>query len=400
MEELLSGPLLAWLEQHRHWTGAVIFAIAMLESVAIAGLLVPGVVLLFAAAALAGSQQMGLIEILAFAFAGAVCGDLLSFALGRWLHQDIRRIWPLRRYPEWVDRGEVFFRRHGMLSILIGRFVGPVRPVIPLVAGMFDMPFWRFLLVNLFSALLWAPVYILPGYATGSALHWPVPEHFWNAAGVLLIELLAIGIGCFWLLARRQRWSPLASAALLLASAGALQFTLPLQQVLDHTLANWLNGMQPWPVPAAMGTLWLLAGLLPTLGRSPRPALLMLLAALLSSATLWLAAHDTSTLLLGSILAWLLAALVNATRDLQLHWQALALFWLVPAAAVWVKLLALPADFPLRALLLPLLHAAAGCALASWLLQRSAPLPPLNAYRRFGLLLIPLVPLASLLLPR
>src|SRR5690606_39429253 len=82
--------------------GLAMFMIAMLESLSVAGLLIPGVLLLFAAAALAGGGSLGLLSTLAWAFAGAVCGDLLSFALGRWFHQDFRRLRIVQRPPQCI----------------------------------------------------------------------------------------------------------------------------------------------------------------------------------------------------------------------------------------------------------------------------------------------------------
>ena len=53
-------------------------------------------------------------------------------------------------------------QRYGGKSVAFGRFFGPVRAVIPLVAGMMNMPPWRFVVANVVSALAWAPAYLLP----------------------------------------------------------------------------------------------------------------------------------------------------------------------------------------------------------------------------------------------
>jgi undecaprenyl-diphosphatase len=69
-----------------------------------------------------------------------------------------------------MARGVDFFHHHGGKSIILARFVGPVRPILPAVAGMLSMPTGRFFLVNAFSALLWAPMYLLPGIVFGASL--------------------------------------------------------------------------------------------------------------------------------------------------------------------------------------------------------------------------------------
>ena len=141
--------------------------VALVESLALVGLLVPGVVLITAACSLAGHQGIAIGWMLAAAFTGAVSGDLISFQLGLWEKGRVLNRWPLSQHPEWIQRGQRFFARYGVYSVFIGRFFGPVRPIIPLVAGMMRMPSGTFLSANLTSALLWAPAYTLPGYWLG-----------------------------------------------------------------------------------------------------------------------------------------------------------------------------------------------------------------------------------------
>ncbi|MDW5376634.1 bifunctional DedA family/phosphatase PAP2 family protein [Halomonas sp. HP20-15] len=150
------------------WLFLIIAAISLIESLAVVGLVVPGVILITAAASLAGHHDLAIFALLIAAFIGAVIGDGLSFLFGYYQRHRIPHIRPFRSHPEWLDRGVNFFERYGVLSVLIGRFVGPVRPIIPLVAGMLHMRPATFLWSNLGSALLWAPVYVLPGYLLGS----------------------------------------------------------------------------------------------------------------------------------------------------------------------------------------------------------------------------------------
>ncbi|MDZ7852499.1 MAG: bifunctional DedA family/phosphatase PAP2 family protein [Halomonas sp.] len=145
----------------------IIAAIALVESLALVGLLVPGVVLMTAATSLAGHHGQAIGPVLVAAFVGAVAGDGLSFLLGYTQRERVTAMWPLSRHPEWLARSARFFQRHGSLSVFLARFVGPVRPVVPLIAGMLKMSPRAFTWANLSSALLWAPAYVLPGYLLG-----------------------------------------------------------------------------------------------------------------------------------------------------------------------------------------------------------------------------------------
>ncbi|WP_163559994.1 bifunctional DedA family/phosphatase PAP2 family protein [Halomonas sp. NO4] len=179
----------------------IIAVIAMVESLAMVGLLVPGVLLITAAASLAGHQELAIPAVLLAAFAGAVIGDGVSFALGYTLRERVTQRWPFSRHPEWLAQGARFFQRYGTLSVFLGRFVGPVRPIIPLIAGMLHMPPRTFTWANLASAALWAPAYVLPGYLLGQAwqqrLDLPPGLERWLI--VLGIVVVALAVAFSWL---------------------------------------------------------------------------------------------------------------------------------------------------------------------------------------------------------
>jgi membrane protein DedA with SNARE-associated domain len=174
-----------WLTVNPQWLAAAVFIVACVECLAIAGLIVPGTVLLFAVAVLAGSGALSLGETLLLGFLGGLLGDGVSYFLGRHFHQNIRRLPGLRHHPEWIAGAESYFQRYGIASLLVGRFIGPLRPMLPMVAGMFDMPFPRFAAVSLLAAAGWSIAYLLPGWATGAAIRLPLPEGFWPEAGIV-----------------------------------------------------------------------------------------------------------------------------------------------------------------------------------------------------------------------
>ena len=194
-----------WLSLNPHWLGAAIFLAACLECLAVVGLLIPGTLLLFAIAVLAGGGALELWQVLLLGYAGGLLGDLLSYALGRRFHQNIRRLPGLRQHPEWLISAELHFQRYGAASLLLGRFIGPLRPMLPMLAGMLDMPFLRFWLISAVAAAGWSVAYLLPGWATGAALRLPLPEGFWLSSGVIGAALGLLLAFTVQLSLRRQR---------------------------------------------------------------------------------------------------------------------------------------------------------------------------------------------------
>lgn len=185
-------PFLDWITAHPTWSGFIVFLISLSESLAIIGLVVPGVVMMTAIGGMMGSGHLPFWETLSWAVLGAIAGDGISYWLGYHYHQRLRDFWPFKQFPKFLARGEAFFKHHGGKSIIFGRFVGPVRPMIPVIAGMMDMSPRRFLFFNILSALAWAPLYSLPGILIGVSLGTLPPEVASRVGIFVLLLLLAL----------------------------------------------------------------------------------------------------------------------------------------------------------------------------------------------------------------
>jgi len=161
---------LDWITQHSFWSGLIIFAIACSESLALVGLLVPGAVLMFALGTLITTGHLAFWPTVSWAVLGAIAGDGISYWLGYYYQDRLVKLWPLSHHPQLLTKGIDFFQRHGGKSVLFGRFFGPMRPIVPAIAGMYGMPLTRFFLINIASGIAWAPLYLLPGMVFGLSL--------------------------------------------------------------------------------------------------------------------------------------------------------------------------------------------------------------------------------------
>jgi len=160
-------PTLAFIAAHSQWAAIIMFITAFGESFAFLSLLFPGTSLLIAAGTLMHDGTLPYIPVLIGAVAGATFGDSVSYWIGRRFGGGIARLWPFSRNPEMLPAGIRFFERHGGKSVAIGRFFGPVRAVIPLAAGLMQMPRGWFWFANFTSALVWAPMLLFVGDAAG-----------------------------------------------------------------------------------------------------------------------------------------------------------------------------------------------------------------------------------------
>lgn len=170
--EDMARALVGFVTEHRAWAAPVIFALAFGESLAFISLLIPAWSALIGIGALVGASEISFWPVWIAGALGAALGDWVSYWLGFTFKDRVAKMWPLSRYPEMLPRGEKFVASWGVAGIFIGRFFGPLRAVVPLVAGLFEMEFWRFQIANFSSALVWAATLLLFGDALAHLVGW------------------------------------------------------------------------------------------------------------------------------------------------------------------------------------------------------------------------------------
>ncbi|OGV30213.1 MAG: hypothetical protein A3E88_01345 [Legionellales bacterium RIFCSPHIGHO2_12_FULL_35_11] len=188
-------PLTQWLHVNPSMALLIAFLVSLAESLAIVGSIIPGSLTMTAIGILAGSGVMRLDLTLIAATAGAIAGDGASYAIGCIYSDQLIQIWPFNKYPNLIRYGKDFFIKHGGKSVVIGRFVGPLRSIIPVIAGIMNMPKLLFLIANFISAVGWALLYVMPGFLIGTA-----SNQLSNEGARRLFGLIFISIFITWLL--------------------------------------------------------------------------------------------------------------------------------------------------------------------------------------------------------
>ena len=164
--------LVEFVRVHEAWAAPIVFALAFGESLAFISLLIPAWAALVGIGVLIASGNLNFWPIWVAGAVGAALGDWLSYWVGVKLGPPVAHVWPLSRHPELLPKGEAFVKRWGVLAIFIGRFFGPLRASVPLVAGIFRMPFWEFQIANFTSAFVWAGVLLTVGDVGAKLIKW------------------------------------------------------------------------------------------------------------------------------------------------------------------------------------------------------------------------------------
>ena len=164
---VLGGHLHTWIDRYGY---EAVFALVGLESI---GLPLPGETALITAALYAATtHRLDIAAIVAVAAAGAIIGDNIGFALGRWGGYRL-----LYRYGSYIRLGHrrlkigrYLFQRHGGKVVFVGRFVAVLRTYAAFLAGTNRMSWPRFIFFNAAGGITWALVIGLAYYYLGAAI--------------------------------------------------------------------------------------------------------------------------------------------------------------------------------------------------------------------------------------
>jgi membrane protein DedA with SNARE-associated domain len=160
----ITNTVLDFVRQHPNLGALIVFVLAFGESLAFVSLILPFWAMLVGIGTIIGAADPLIFwTIVSSAAIGAALGDWVSYWLGYHYAEQIQQMWPLKNHPKLLENGHTFFKRFGVWAVVIGRFSGPLRASVPIVAGITRMPTVRFQLANWSSAFLWAFVLLSPG---------------------------------------------------------------------------------------------------------------------------------------------------------------------------------------------------------------------------------------------
>ncbi|MBM5570902.1 MULTISPECIES: DedA family protein [Deefgea] len=203
MEELLHNAL----NHSAELALLLLFAIVLAESTALIGLIIPGTVLMITMGTLIGSGKMDFWLACGVGFVAALIGDVLSYWLGFRYRRKLHRLQLIRQHRRLLLQARHVLRHHGPIGIFVGRFLGPTRPVLPMVAGMLSMSPQRFMPACILACLLWSPTYFLPGILAGAA--YGLGETHATHFPTLLFISAILSIAAIWMISHslKTNWN-------------------------------------------------------------------------------------------------------------------------------------------------------------------------------------------------
>lgn len=135
------------------------------------GCLLEGETVLILSGMAAHQGSLQLLHVIGWATLGGVLGDQLLFWTGRYSGE--RLLPKLKRHQSAIERVEGLIHRYPTTSVFAVRFLYGMRLVGPMVIGASGLAPWRFVLINVLGAAIWATLFVSAGYWAGEAL-----QHF------------------------------------------------------------------------------------------------------------------------------------------------------------------------------------------------------------------------------
>ncbi len=189
--------IIAWINGHPDGAWTVIFLFCALDSLFVVGVFLPGAVLMFAVGALIALGALDYWTCITIGSIGSFVGDGFNFWLGRHYRERLFNWPPVQRNRVAVDRARTFFARNALASVIVGRFVGLLRPLTPAIAGVSGMSPTLFVLTAAFAGVAWALAYTTVGVLFGASLG--LAAEVGTRLATLIVALLVVLTAATWL---------------------------------------------------------------------------------------------------------------------------------------------------------------------------------------------------------
>jgi membrane protein DedA with SNARE-associated domain len=141
------------------------FVTLFLENGLLPASFLPGDSLLLLAGAMVAKGVMDFVPTMLILTTAASLGCWLSYLQGRWLgNTKIVKSWLMHLPAQYHQRAWQLFNRHGLMALLVGRFLAFVRTLLPTMAGISGLQNGRFQFFNWLSGWLWVCIVVAFGY--------------------------------------------------------------------------------------------------------------------------------------------------------------------------------------------------------------------------------------------
>lgn len=184
------------IQNYGMWTYALLFLLIFCETGLVVTPFLPGDSVLFATGALASIGSLKVLSLFIIFYLAAVIGDTANYHIGQKIgtkileKEDVKFI-----NKEYLNRAHSFYKKHGSMTIVLGRFIPIIRTFVPFIAGIGEMSYSKFIIYNMLGGFFWVTLFLGGGYFFGNLPF--IEEHFSFVLIAIIIISVIPGITAF-----------------------------------------------------------------------------------------------------------------------------------------------------------------------------------------------------------
>lgn len=147
----------------------IVFALVFAEDALFIGFVIPGETAAVVGGVIASRGTLPLWLMVAVVVVAAIVGDTVGYEIGKHAGPRLMAMKILDKRRAKLQRGKDFLARRGGLAVFLGRFTAFFRAVMPALAGLSRMPYWRFATWNFTGGIAWGTLFVTLGFAAGNS---------------------------------------------------------------------------------------------------------------------------------------------------------------------------------------------------------------------------------------
>ena len=144
-----------YLNANAEYAWMVILFFAFIESFVLSGIVTSSAILFSICIFIYNTELLSIYYIVPLAVLGAHLGDMTSFLFGKTIGPQILTTEVMVKRQKTIKRAQKFLDKTGSFTVLLGRFIPAVRPIVPFLLGISDLKVVRFYIADLIACLLW-----------------------------------------------------------------------------------------------------------------------------------------------------------------------------------------------------------------------------------------------------
>ena len=144
-----------YLNANAEYAWVVILFFAFLESFILSGVIISSAILFSICIFIYNTELLPLFYIVPVAVLGAHLGDMTGFLFGKTIGPQLLSTKVMVKREKLITRAQKFLDKTGSYTVILGRFIPAVRPIVPFLLGVSDLKLVRFYIADLIACIFW-----------------------------------------------------------------------------------------------------------------------------------------------------------------------------------------------------------------------------------------------------